>query len=128
MSFIDEMMGITLEMNQTEMEEKIKSFLIDGEELVKGYQIVRDLLILTDKRIMIVDYLGLRGKKIEYQMIPYHRINRFYIETPGQLDTDYTLKIFISGSLEPIERQIRRDIDIHEFSRILFSYMSNKVI
>jgi hypothetical protein len=122
-SFINEMIGVTIELNQREMEERIAKFLLDGETLIKGYQIVRDVLILTNKRIIIVDYLGLRGKKIEYQMIPYHKINRLYIETPGNLDTDYTLKLFISGSLEPIEKQIRSDVDIHELNRIIFSHM-----
>ena len=123
MSFINDMIGITLELNQKEMEEKISKFLLENEKLIKGYQIVRDVMILTDKRIIIVDYLGLRGKKIEYQMIPYHKINRLYIETPGNLDTDYTLKLFISGSLEPIEKQINRDVDIHELNHIIFSHM-----
>jgi hypothetical protein len=122
-SFINEMIGVAIELNQREMEERIAKFLLDGETLIKGYQIVRDVLILTNKRIIIVDYLGLRGKKIEYQMIPYHKINRLYIETPGNLDTDYTLKLFISGSLEPIEKQIRSDVDIHELNRIIFSHM-----
>lgn len=117
------MIGITLELDQKEMEEKISKFLLENEKLIKGYQIVRDVMILTDKRIIIVDYLGLRGKKIEYQMIPYHKINRLYIETPGNLDTDYTLKLFISGSLEPIEKQINRDVDIHELNHIIFSHM-----
>lgn len=123
MSFINEMIGITIELDQKEMEERISRFLLDDEEVIKGYQIVRDVMILTNKRIIIVDYLGLRGKKIEYQMIPYHKINRIYIETPGNLDTDYTLKLFISGSLEPIEKQIKSDVDIYELNRIIFSYM-----
>lgn len=123
MSFINEMIGITIELDQKEMEERIAKFLLEEETLIKGYQIVRDVMILTNKRIIIVDYLGLRGKKIEYQMIPYHKINRLYIETPGNLDTDYTLKIFLSGSLEPIEKQIKSDVDIHELNRIIFSHM-----
>lgn len=123
MSFINDMIGITIELDQKEMEEKISKFLLENEKLIKGYQIVRDVMILTDKRIIIVDYLGLRGKKIEYQMIPYHKINRLYIETPGNLDTDYTLKLFISGSLEPIEKQINKDVDIHELNHIIFSHM-----
>lgn len=123
MSFINEMIGITLELDQKEMEERISRFLLDDEKVIKGYQIVRDVMIMTNKRIIIIDYLGLRGKKIEYQMIPYHKINRLYIETPGNLDTDYTLKIFISGSLEPVEKQIKSDVDIYELNRIIFSHI-----
>ncbi len=123
MSFIEEMMGVTLELNQEEMEEKIVDFLLEDEKLIKGYQIIRDILIFTDKRIIIVDYIGVRGRKIEYQMIPYKKINRFTIETPGNLDTDYTLKLYISGFLEPLEKQIKKDIDIYELNRILFSHI-----
>ncbi len=123
MSFINEMIGVTIELDQKEMEERIAKFLLEDEKLIKGYQIVRDVMILTDKRVIIVDYLGLRGKKIEYQMIPYHKINRLYIETPGNLDTDYTLKLFISGSLEPIEKQIKSDVDIYELNRIIFAHI-----
>ena len=123
MSFINEMIGVTIELDQKEMEERISRFLLDDEILIKGYQIVRDIMLLTNKRIIIIDYLGLRGKKIEYQMIPYHKINRLYIETPGNMDTDYTLKIFISGSLEPIEKQINSDVDIYELNRIVFTHI-----
>lgn len=117
------MIGVTIELDQKEMEERISRFLLDDEILIKGYQIVRDIMLLTNKRIIIIDYLGLRGKKIEYQMIPYHKINRLYIETPGNMDTDYTLKIFISGSLEPIEKQINSDVDIYELNRIVFTHI-----
>ncbi|MDD2371008.1 MAG: PH domain-containing protein [Firmicutes bacterium] len=123
MSFIEEMIGVTLELNQEEMQEKINDFLLEDEILIKGYQIIRDILILTDKRIIIVDYIGVRGRKIEYHMIPYQSINRFVIETPGTLDTDYTLKLHISGCLEPLEKQLKKDIDIYELNRILFAHI-----
>ena len=124
MSLIEEMLGVTIELNQEEIKEKVADFLLDDENLIKGYQIIRDILILTDKRIIIVDLQGLRGKKIEYQMIPYKNINRFIVETPGSLDTDYTLKLYVSGCLESIDKQIKKDIDIHELSRILFTYIN----
>ncbi len=123
MNFIEEMIGVTIELNQEEMKEKIVKFLLEEEILLKGYQIIRDILILTDKRIIMVDYIGVRGRKVQYHMIPYQSINRFVIDSPGTLDTDYTLKLYIKGSLEPLEKQLKKNIDIYELNHIIFSHI-----
>lgn len=123
MSIIDGMMGVTLELPEEQMRELVREYLLPEERIEKGYQIVRDLIFFTDKRIIIVNHQGLTGKKIEYQMIPYKSINRYIIETPGSLDTDYSVKLFISGNIEPLEKQFRKTVNIQELNEILSRFI-----
>lgn len=123
MSILEGMIGVTLELTPEQFADRIKAFLVKDEVVEKGYQIVRDLFFFTNKRIIIVNYQGFTGKKIEYQMIPYRTINRYVLETPGNLDTDYTVKLYLMGSLEPVERQFRNTIDIYELERILANHI-----
>lgn len=123
MSIIDGMMGVTLELSEDQMGEIIRDYLLPDEEVEKGYQIIRDLILFTDRRIIIINHAGFTGKKIEYQMIPYKNINRYIIETPGNMDTDYTVKLFLTGSIEPLEKQFRKTVNILELNRLLGSHI-----
>lgn len=123
MSIIDGMIGITIDLTPEQLEGRIEELLLEGETIEKGYQIVRDLIFFTNRRIIILNYQGLTGKKIEYQVIPYKTINRYIIETPGNLDTEYSLKLYVSGCFEPIERSFRSTIDIYELQRILAGHV-----
>ncbi len=48
------------------------------------------------------------AKKIEYHSIPYKSITHFSIETAGNFDLDAELKIWISGTQLPIEKQFNK--------------------
>lgn len=123
MSLFDGMLGNTLELTPEAYEDLAARFLIPGEELLKGYRIVRDLFIFTTKRIMIINYQGFTGKRTEYLMIPYRSITRYVLETPGNLDVEYTLKLYLIGSLEPVERQFRNTIDPYELEALISRFV-----
>jgi hypothetical protein len=62
---------------------------IDGEELFKAYQTGRDLIYVTNKRIMVKDRQGLFGKKVEYKSIPFTSIHGMSMTLAGWfLDVD----------------------------------------
>ncbi|MBR6089201.1 MAG: PH domain-containing protein, partial [Anaerolineaceae bacterium] len=41
----------------------VSMFYIDGEETIACYQAVRDYMIFTNKRMIVVDVQGITGKK-----------------------------------------------------------------
>ncbi len=58
---------------------------------------VRDALIFTDWRMMIIDPQGIRGKKVALNSIPWKYVTAFSLENSGSLDLDAELKVCGSG-------------------------------
>jgi len=74
-----------------------EGILLDGETITVSYKGIRDMLILTSKRLLLVDKQGLTGKKQKYLSIPLDKINAFSVETGGTLDLDCDIDIYVSG-------------------------------
>ena len=74
-----------------------KGILLEDERVTASYKGIRDMLILTSKRMLLVDKQGLTGKKQKYLSIPLDRINAFSVETGGTLDFDCDIDIYVSG-------------------------------
>ena len=49
--------------------------------------------------------------------IPYKSITHFSIETAGHFDLDAELKIWISGTALPIEKQLNNSISVYELQK-----------
>ncbi|MGX1119275.1 hypothetical protein RKD37_004638 [Streptomyces ambofaciens] len=72
-----------------------------GEQVHAAYLLIRDTILFTDRRLILVDKQGITGKKTEYHSIPYRSITHFAVETAGHFDLDAELKIWLSGSQAP---------------------------
>lgn len=115
--------GNSREVNVKELQADLDVLLIPGENVVRGFKIVRDLFIFTDKRLILIDKQGITGKKAEYHSIPYKSISHFSVETAGSFDMDAEMKIFISGNMTPFEREFRRGTDIQGVQKTLASFV-----
>jgi hypothetical protein len=71
--------------------------ILPGEVIVCAYKGIRDMLILTDRRILCIDKQGITGKKQKYLSIPVAKVNAFSVETGGTLDFDCDVNIYVSG-------------------------------
>ena len=74
MSLISGWMGHASEVDVAKLQKEFGPFLVEDESLVAGYQLVRDLLVFTNKRLILVDKQGVTSKKTEYMTIPYTSI------------------------------------------------------
>ncbi len=81
------------------------------------------MFIFTNKRLILVDKQGMTARKIEYHSIPYKAITHFSIETAGNFDLDAELKIWISGTQLPIEKQFNKSLNIYELQSVLANYV-----
>jgi hypothetical protein len=86
---------------------------------MRAYRIIRDLFVFTDKRLILIDKQGLTGTKAEYHSIPYKFISHFSVETSGTFDMDAEMKIYISGNMNPIQREFKRGTDIKGVQKTL---------
>jgi hypothetical protein len=115
--------GNAREVNVKELQADLDVLLIPNENVVRGFKIIRDLFIFTDKRLILIDKQGLTGKKAEYHSIPYKSISHFSVETAGSFDMDAEMKIYISGNMTPIEREFKRGTDIQGVQKTLASFV-----
>lgn len=125
MGFLDGLMGNASEVNLEEVREEFSKILAPSERIEKAYRLIRDLFIFTDKRLILVDKQGLTGKKMEFHSLPYRSITHFSIETAGNFDLDAELKIWISGSGTPIQKQFNKSLNIYEVQSVLAEYVLN---
>ena len=123
MRLLDGLLGNASEIDVSKVGDDFAQVLAPGERVEKAYQLIRDLFVSTDKRLILVDKQGLTGKKIEYRSLPYRSITRFSVETAGHLDLDAEPKIWVSGSPTPIQKQFNRNLNIYEVQSVLAGYV-----
>lgn len=123
MGLLDGLMGNASEIDVATIEAEFTQILTSGERAEKAYQLFRDTIVFTDKRLIYVDRQGISGKKVEYQSIPYRNIVRFSVETAGSLDLDAELKIWVSGNPAPIPLKFNKKLNIYTVQSVLASYV-----
>lgn len=120
MGLFDGLLGNATDVNRDEVKKELSTVLMPNEHIDLAYKLVRDLIVFTDYRLIIVDKQGMTGKKIDYKTLPYKSISRFSVETAGHFDLDAELKIWISGAAEPAESlQFKKDKSITQIQQAL---------
>ena len=93
MGLFSGLLGNASKKDNDKVERQLEGILIPGEQVELAYVLVRDLIVFTEKRLILVDKQGVTGKKTSYKSIPYHSISRFTVESSGHFDLDAELKI-----------------------------------
>lgn len=120
MSFFNAILGNASTMNTEEAKKELGPILAENEDVSAAFKLIRDLIVFTDKRLIMVDKQGITGKKVEYHSVPYKSISHFSVETAGRFDLDAELKIWISGAQLPaIDKQFKRDNSIYDIQKLL---------
>ena len=119
MGLIDTLLGHAGEKSLDNLTEDFAPLLAPGESLQRAFGFVRDLIVFTDRRIIMVDKQGVTGSKVQYLSIPYRSIVMFSVETAGHFDMDSELRIWLSGQPEPITRALGRDGGVRDILSLL---------
>ncbi|UPL49606.1 PH domain-containing protein [Hymenobacter sublimis] len=122
MGLLDALLGNAAETDAQDIQLELSQLLAPGETVRIAYAVVRDLMVFTSKRLILVDKQGVTGKKREYLSIPYRSIERFSMETTGHFDLDAEIKIWVRGQTEPISKNFRNDKNIHDVYRALSEF------
>lgn len=73
------------------------SHVLFDEEVLMEFNAPRDVLVVTDKKLIAIDVQGLTGKKKEVLILPFSKMTAFSTETAGTFDLDLELKVWASG-------------------------------
>ncbi len=126
MALLDGLLGNASEIDSRKLQSEFEKVLAAGEQIEKAYQLIRDLVVFTDKRLIMVDKQGLTGSKVEYHSLPYRAITHFSIESGGHFDLDAELKIWVSGTSIRSRRRSTNVSASTRFSRCLLRTSSDR--
>jgi len=123
MGLLDGMFGNASKIDPARIQQEFGRILAPGEIVEHAYQLIRDYFVFTNRRFVLVDKQGMAGSKVEYHSIPYRSITHFSIETAGTFELDAELKIWITGTPAPIQKQFNKRLSIYEVQSVLASYV-----
>ena len=112
MGFLDGLLGHGSDLSASDVDAQLQGVLTAGETVSVAFKLVRDLIVFTDRRMILVDKQGLTGHKVSYLTVPYRAITSFSVENAGSFDLESELKVWVSGRTEPIQKTLKRGADI----------------
>jgi hypothetical protein len=96
----------------------VNTLLISGEEAVAAYKTFRDSAIFTNKRLIVRDSQGLKGKKVEMYSIPYSSITMWSTENAGSfLDMNAEVELWTKSG--HIKVKLKKGIDVRKFDTLI---------
>lgn len=119
MGLFDTLLGHAGEKSIDKLAADFAPLLAPGESLQRAFGLIRDLIVFTDRRMMLVNKQGVTGSKVEYLSIPYRSIVMFSVETAGHFDLESELRVWVSGQPTPISRSLGRDSGVQEIVALL---------
>lgn len=99
----------------------VQELLINGEVAERAFRTVRDVAIFKNKRLIVKDVQGLTGSKVEIYSLPYSSVHMWSTENAGMLD--FTSEVELWTRAGNIKIQLKRDINIRTFERLLAEYI-----
>jgi hypothetical protein len=123
MGLLGGILGNASKIDAGKIQQEFSQILAPGEAVEHAYQLLRDYFVFTNRRFVLVDKQGLTGSKVEYHSIPYRSITHFAVETAGTFDLDAELKIWITGTPQPIQKKFNKQLNIYEVQTVLASYV-----
>jgi hypothetical protein len=110
------------EVSNDEGQAMVGELFIGGENIESSFRGMRDMVIFTNKRLIIVNVQGFSGKKRDFSSLPYSKIQAFSVESAGTFDRDAELELYFSG-LGKVRLEFNAKFDVKAFNRFLGSYI-----
>ena len=98
-------------------EELYKPYLLNGENPKYSFKGIRDRVIITNKRLILINVQGLTGKKKEFFFLNFNKVLAYSVENAGTLDLDSELKLHTSIGV--IELAFMKGFNIMDFVSML---------
>lgn len=123
MGLLSGLLGNASTIDPAAIQQELQQLFAPDERVEGGYQLIRDLFLFTNRRLILVNKQGITGTKVEYHSIPYRAITHFSVETAGHFDLEAELKIWISGNPTPVPVQFNRKVSVYEVQALLATYI-----
>ncbi|RIY00980.1 PH domain-containing protein [Aureimonas flava] len=121
MGLLSGLLGLASDLDTGALARELEPVLLPDETIEVAFQIVRDQMAFTDRRVILVDKQGMTGRKRAYHSIPYRAITMFSVETAGSFDADAELRIWVSGQSQPFLQNLSRGTNLAGIQKALAS-------
>ncbi len=101
---------------------ELAPILVEGEVIHSTFKAVRDGVVFTNKRIIVINVQGLTGAKKDITSLPYSKIQAFSTESAGMLDNDCELELWFS-SLGKIRLEFSDKVNIGSICKMISHYV-----
>jgi len=109
-------------LNLTEVPQHVKEILVDDENAVSFFKCSRDRVLITNKRIIAINVVGITGKKIGYISLPFKNVLSFSMVTPGTFGLDCKLLLYFKG-FGVVTFEFLADFNIRTFNKVIAKYI-----
>ncbi|MEE8808088.1 MAG: PH domain-containing protein [Lactimicrobium sp.] len=110
------------EISLGQVRQEVSMFLVNGEQVIQAFQTVRDQVLFTNKRIIVVNVQGITGKKTSYFSYPYSKVQFFGVETAGVLDIDIELTLAYANGAQ-LQFDFKSRVDIKQICSTISSFV-----
>ena len=100
------------------MAERYDPILLDGEAVEMEFFGVRDGMVFTDRRIIVMNAQGITGRKLGMASFAWRAITAFSVENSGTFDLDAEFK-FCGSGWGVCEVQFTKGTDIRPIARLV---------
>lgn len=101
---------------------EVQHLLINGENVISSYQGIRDSVVFTNKRIIVINVQGVTGKKKDFSSLPYSKVQAFSVETSGVFDMDSELELYFSA-LGKVKFEFTGQSDIVQIGQLISQHV-----
>lgn len=106
---------------ETDIPKEVEEILVEGEYPEVAYKTIRDVAVVTNKRIIIADRQGITGKKVEVYTIPFKSIIMYSSENGGRLDMNAELELWTK--VGRFKLNLNKKVDIRKLDRLIGKYI-----
>ena len=107
---------------EVDIPDDITTLLVENEKPVASFATIRDVAVVTNKRLIVKDAQGITGKKVEIYSLPYSSILMWSTENAGKL-FDLNAEVELWTKVGKIKINLKKDIDIRKFDTLLAQYI-----
>lgn len=110
------------ELSDAQVRKDARDLLVDGEQIIESFTTVRDQVLFTNKRVLVINVQGLTGKKVSFFSYPYSKVQYFGIETAGVLDIDSELVLMFSNGAK-LQFDFKAHVNIKQICASISQYI-----
>ena len=123
MSFLQNVLGNYTTADPSQYSHLIENFLVENESVFTAFKTIRDFIIFTNERLILIDIQEITGKKKSFKSVPYSQISVFTKESGGNFDLDSEIDLYVRGYPGVIQLKFGKSSDIDSVYKILSAYV-----
>jgi hypothetical protein len=123
MSFLQNILGNSTTATPEEYNPLVQNLLVENESVFTAFKTLRDFIIFTNERLILIDVQGITGKKKSFKSVSYSRISVFTKESAGTFDMDNEIDLYVKGYPAVIQLKFGKDSNIDSVYQLLSNYV-----